>query len=410
MDNNFLIFFLIIIICAIIFTVYLQFNKKKESFFQWDSNVKPNFVTNYENIDFSVPPNYKYENITEYNFNRIFKKIQIINKEKISLKKKGNYNFYTQSTTDDKLRMDLEIISKYVILVLNDDHYYDFSKTNFGDVEIWIDKEGNEELKYELFLWDKKNYFQLKLLVNIIKFVEENQVNKYGMRNSPYIFPDYNIGLPFKDQIIPLPTEVIITGHFDTSTDSIRPNEPSKIKYLYLNQIDVQNSTLIVDYHKDKYPFNRVKVDENGFSGITDSSLEYVNILNKSTSSPYLENGRQYNKWPTLDEEPKWKAQFPAKFPPIKKWNQDGIYYYEKGKEDKEEIVFTKEDTEKEVDRYCDVYEPGTRWSEDKEPLQPYFWPGNYTVNSTCGENFWLFDNANGGNIGGNTFVGGGKR
>ena len=411
MENNFLIFIFIIIICAIIFTIYLRFkNRKKESFFQWDSNVKPNFVTNYEDINFDVSPNYKYENITEYNFNRIFKKIQIINKEKITLKDKGNYNFYTQSTTDDKLRMDLDMISKYVILVLNDDKYYDFSKTNFGDVEIWIDKEGNEELKYELFLWDKKNYFQLKILVNIIKFVEDNQADKYGVRNSPYIFPDYNIGLPFKDQIIPLPTDVIITGHFDTSVESILPNEPSKIKYLYLNQIEIQNSTLIVDYHKNKYPFNRINVDETGFSGITDSSLEYVNILNKSISTPYLENGRKYNKWPTLDEEPKWKAQYPAKFPPVKKWNQDGIYYYEKGKEDKEEIVFTKEDSEKEVDRYCDVYEPGTRWSEDKEPLQPYFWPGNYTVNSTCGENFWLFDNVNGGNIGGNTFVGGGKR
>lgn len=401
-------FVVIIILCIILFLIYLNKNtyKKTESFFQWDSNIKPNFVTDYENIKFDNKPNYKYENITEYNFNRLFKKVAIINKEKINLKDKSNYNFYTQSTTQDKLRMDLDMVSKYVILTLNGDEYYDFNKTNFGDVEVWIDKDGNEELKYELFLWDKKNYFQIKLLINIIKFVEENQAEKYGVRQSPYIFPDFNIGLPFKDQIIPLPVETIITGHFDTGDSTIRPNEPSKIKYLYLNQIEIQNSTLIVDYHKDKYPFDKLKVDETGFSGITDSTLEYVNIKNRSISDPYVENGREYNKWPTLDEEPKWKAQYPAKFPPVEEWNSDGIYYYG---DSKKEIVFTKKDTKEEVDRYCDVYQPGTRWSEQKEPLQPYFWPSNYVL-PKCGENYWLFDNVLGGNLGGNTFVGGGKR
>ena len=390
-------------------------NIKREEFFQWDSNVKPNFVTNYENIDFDKEPNYKYNNITEYNFDRLFKKIKIINKEKITLKNKSNYNFYTQSTTDDNLRMNLDLISKYVILILNNDKYYDFNKTNYGDVEIWIDRDGNEELKYELFLWDKKNYFQIKLLVNIIKFVEKDQANKYGVRDSPYITPDFNIGLPFKDQIIPLPTEVVITGHFDTGVSTIKPNDPSKIKYLYLNQIEIQNSTLIVDYQKDKYPFNKLSVNEDGFSGITDSSLEYINIKSGSLDAPYLENGRQYNKWPTLNEEPKWKSQYPAKFPPIKMWNDDGIYYYNdkdgnnNDKPDKEDIVFTKSDSKKDDDRYCDVYKPGTRWSEDKEPLQPYFWISNYVL-PKCGDNYWLFDNVNGGNIGGNTFVGGGKR
>lgn len=417
------VYFLIIVIFILLFLFYFNkdyiknFYNKKESFYQFDKNVKPNFVTNYENIDFSKYPDYKYENITEYNFNRIFKKINIINKNKIKLDNNCNYNFYTQSTTEDKLRMNLDIISKYVILVLNNDGYYDFNKTNFGDVQMWVDNKGNEEFKYELFLWDKKNFFEIKLWVNIIKFVEENQAEKYGVRNSPYLFPDFNIGLPFKDQIIPLPTEVIITGHFDTGISTIRPNEPSKIKYLYINYIEVQNSTLIVDYHKNKYPYNKLTVDENNFSGITDSSLEYVNIKNRSVSDPYVEEGRKYNKWPTLDGEPKWKAQYPAKFPPVKKWNTDGVYYYDKqnnmhnesNEQKEEDIVFTQEDTEKEKDRYCDVYEPGTRWSEQKEELQPYFWISNYVL-PKCGENEWLFDNVNGGNIGGNVFVGGGKK
>jgi hypothetical protein len=416
MNSHFIIYISIIIICIILFLIYFNIyvntkkDKKnnKENFFPWDfdknSENKPVFVKNYENINFTQPPNYKNENITEYNFNRLFKYVERVNKEIIYLKDRGNYNFYTQSTTDYKLKMDLDMVSKYVTSILNKDGYYDFEKTNYGDVEMWVDKDGNEEIKYELFLWDKKNYFQLKLLVNIIKFIEKGQVTHYGVKDHDYIFPDYNIGLPFKDQIIPLPTDVIITAHEDTSLASIKPNEPTKIKYLYLNQISIQNSTLIVDYQKDKYPFKRYEVSDEGsyggeklenvFSGITDMSLEYIKIKGGGTHDPYVESGRKYNEWPTLDEQPKWKAQYPSK-PPPQHWNVDSVYYY--GEDDEKEFSDP---------RICDVYSPGTRWSKDKEELQPYYWPTLATIPRNCGDNNWLFELANGTE---GTFFGGGK-
>jgi ABC-type transport system involved in multi-copper enzyme maturation permease subunit len=106
MTKNFNIYIFIIIICIIIFTLYfLKFYKSKESFIPWDFNEKgidkPNFVNDYELIKFGEP-NYKYENITQYNFNRLFETTKKINNEKITFKDKSNYNFYTQSTTDDK--------------------------------------------------------------------------------------------------------------------------------------------------------------------------------------------------------------------------------------------------------------------------------------------------------------------
>ena len=410
MIRNLNVYILIIVISIIIFTVYfsIYFNhsnletNKKESFIPWDFN-KNGIDAPIENIQID-DLNYKYENITQYNFKRLFKKIKKINNEKLYLKDKSNYNFYTQSTTDDKLRMNLEIISKYVLLLLNNDNYYDFAKTNFGDVEVWIDKIGNEEIKYELFLWDKKNYFEVKLWVYIIKFIEEDEMNKYGIKDKNYIFQDFNIGYPFKDQIIPLPTDIIISANMDTSLSSIKPNIPSKIKYLYLNQLEVQNSTLIIDYHKDKYPFDKLEVNETGFSGVNDMSLEYVNIKNVDNNT-YLENGRTYNKWPTLDEEPKWKGQYPSKDPP-KHWDVDGIYYY--GEKDSSEIAYTDGDNLPYSDKkLCDVYEPGTRWSKDKEPLQPYYWPTHATIPRNCGEYYSLFDLSNGAN---GTFFGGGKK
>ena len=157
---------------------------------------------------------------------------------------------------------------------------------------------------------------------------------------------------------------------------------------LYINQIDIQNSTLIVDYQKNKYPFKRLDVNEDGFSGITDMSLEYIKI--KGDHNPYLEKGTEYNKWPTLDEELKYVGQYPSK-PPPRHWDDDGIYYY--GKKGPEEIAYATSDELPFSDkRLCDVYEPGTRWSADKEPLQAQFWPNNYAVPRNCGENYSLFD------------------
>ena len=153
--KNLTIYIIIILICLFIFLSIIYKNYIENygcDSNKFDNNNKPDFVKKYENINFKGNPNYKLENITQYNFDRLFVKVQSINDKKVNLKNKGNYNFYTQSTTEQKLRMDLDIISKYVIMILNDDKYYDFSKTNFGDVEMWVDKNGNEQIKYELFL------------------------------------------------------------------------------------------------------------------------------------------------------------------------------------------------------------------------------------------------------------------
>jgi hypothetical protein len=411
MNKNLLIFIIIIFICIIIFLcVYFKNLKKNndEYFWPWDLNNKPDYVTNYENVNFNVQPNYSKENITQYNFERLFKILKNINNKKIKLNNPTNYNFFTQSTTDDKMRMDLDQISKYVVSILNKDGYYNFSKTNYGDVMLWTDKENNEELKYELFLWDKKNYFEVKLWVHIIKFVNKEEGIKYGIKEkeTKYFFPWYNIGSDFKDQIIPGPLDTIITSHMDTGISSINPNEPAKIKFLYLNHIEVQNSTLVVDYHKDIYPEKEYNVsDGKNFSGINDGSLPFV-FIKKNNYTPYLEKGLKYNEWPTLDEEPKWKGQYPSKAPDLN-WDDDGVYCKKCPNKNKDEIKFTSLNNDKDNERICDVYNPGTRWSEDKEPLQPYFWSSNYTVNNTCGQYYYMFNDA--ASLPG-VFVGGGKR
>ena len=52
----------------------------------------------------------------------------MINNEKIELEGPLNNEKYIVSTIDDKLRRDLDNITKYVLLILNQDNYYNFSK------------------------------------------------------------------------------------------------------------------------------------------------------------------------------------------------------------------------------------------------------------------------------------------
>ena len=390
---------ILVLVIILIYLIYFFYNYNKQSNLnveKFDYNEKrndPKFIQDNRNNIISKDPNYRVENINQYNFDRLYKKLQKVNKEQINLSSPLNYRLYTQSTTDDRLRIDLDNITKYVLLVLNKDKYYNFSKTNYGNVETWTDIDNNCKYRYELFLWDKKNFFEIKLIIEIIKFPVKSNSEKFGIKDKKYIFENYNIGFPSKDQMIPLPIQIVPSGNFANGNSTISPNDPLKINSLYLNKVEIENSTLIINYEKNKYSDPKINITEKDFSGVTDMSLEYVNV--KGDNTPFIEKCEKRNKWPTLDSEPRWKAQFPAK-PPPRDWDEDGVYYYSEKQEKR------KED---QMRQYCDVYEPGTIWSPMKMPLQPYYWPTLATIPRNCSENYWLFDQ-----VGPNgTFFGGGK-
>ena len=53
--------------------------------------------------------------------------------------------------------------------------------------------------------------------------------------------------------MIPLPTEINDISNSIDGISTVSPNNPIGTKYLYLNQIEIQNSTLIVNYDKIIY-------------------------------------------------------------------------------------------------------------------------------------------------------------
>ncbi len=397
MERILYIYLLLIIVLVLIIAYYSKFEKNNNVIKNENENFKPtnnlnNFTNEYINNKFNSEPDYYTENISQFDYDRLYNKLQMINNEKIELEGPLNHEKYIVSTIDDKLRRDLDNITKYVLLILNQDKYYNFSKTNYGNVEIFFNQNNNSNYIYELFLWDKKNYFEIKLLIDIIKIPKKSYIHNFGIKDKKYIFEDFNIGIPSKDQLIPLPLDVIPTENSKLSNE-IYKNDPLKPKYFYLNQVKIQNSTLIVDYEKNNFNNNKMNIDEYSFSGITDQSLEF-NIF-KSNNNPINEKNINSNKWPVLKEEPKWKGQYPAKTPP-QSWDVDGIYYYSNS----DKIKAAKNDT------YSDMHDSGTIWSPMKMPLQPDSRPTLATLPRNQGENWWLFNQQ--GPEG--TFFGGGKK
>ncbi len=149
--------------------------------------VENNFHINGNDEDCDTPkylvkekcesPNYLIEDETNFAKKQLYSFLKKVNKKSISLKSPCNYTFYNHATMDDLLRRTLDDISQNVIELLNKNSDYTFEKTNYGDIQVWCDANGNKEYKYELFVWSLKHYFQLKLYVHVIKFIKKEEYN-----------------------------------------------------------------------------------------------------------------------------------------------------------------------------------------------------------------------------------------
>ncbi len=343
-----------------------------------------------------VRPDYMVEDETNFAKKQLLNLLKTVNKKPISLKSPCSYKSYTHATMDDLMRRTMDEISKLVVQFLNKSGNFQFEKTSYGDIQVWCDAKGNKEFKYELFVTSLKYYFQLKLYVNVVKFVSKNDMSPYCIKDSPYIFPTYHNGYPCKDQLIPAPHDVIPTANVVLSLESMKPATVEKAEYMYLNRIDVENSTLVINANLRRPKEFIMDVGENG--GVIDNRLEFSHLA-RPGQNPIQPVARVANQWIKDPSEPNYVGQFPCQTPPDM-WDEDGIYYYSKAREGQLKDTLARD--------YAGC--EGTRTSTEPAPLQPDFWLSNYAESGTainCGPNAWLFSNYE-GPMG--TFFGGGKR
>ena len=310
-------------------------------------------------------PNFSKENYTEFMSERLLTELSKFKNNRRNLKGNCKKEKYIWNTTDKFLKDELNQISKIVIERLNKQCRFDFNYSGYGDINIKEDGKGNKHYIYELFVWDKLNYFQVKLNIDLIKYVKKGYLPDNSRENNPnLVFPYYKIGTPSKEQLIPTPMDVIPTGNDILSTKSIQYPKPSPIEYLYINDINIENSTLII---------NHLKKSKNTLCGGFGDGSESFSFIN-GDNDPYIEPAVIRNKWTRLPNQPYNMNTWPCT-PKANNWDDSGIY--------QPDVHDSKE---------C----PGETWAAQYVYPQPTFNPTVTELPRDCGENYWLFDRTNG--------------
>jgi hypothetical protein len=289
-------------------------------------------------------------------------------KKKLVLKSPCVVNKYIPGTTDEYLKDDIKPVTDLVVSILNKSNKFEFIHTTYGNISVLKDVRNIYNFVYDMFLEDVKNLIMVHVKVNVVVFPNKNY-KKFLRQNKLYdvfgsIFPIYNIGIPSRGQRIPLPTEVIPTACDVIRDSSIRIPDRLHPKYMYINTIEVLNSSLVVNPNR--------KCLGVGVNATKDKILDHTWIHKEHT--PYIEKSKIRNKWIQLKSMPKNKEQWPCTEYSWE-WNENGIYT---------PIAMASKE--------C----PGKRWSLTTMPLQPNYNPTLSTIPRNEGENAWMFEMARG--------------
>ncbi len=351
-------YILIIIFILIIYFIFIKSNN--------NSNITTNKINEKIFINTKTKKNI---NLKENNNQIVTTRLINLFKTFSNTKKYKLYNLcnkviYQPSTTDIFVKAELDSITKIILKNLNNKKFFNFTQVNYEDITELIDKKGNSNIIYSLFLQENNFLFNIEVKINVIKFINSNEVKKRNILTCTELttpeFSKYNIGIPSLNQLIPLPTEVITTSGDVLNTKGINVPTLKKIKYLYINEINIVNSTLVL------YPFNKC-IKEN-YNKNTDKTLPHTWVDNNN--NPIIECAYKRNKWPTLNSQPKKQKAWPCTLI-SQDWNDEGIYV--------PQVTPTN---------LC----PGLRSSTKEQPLTGEYWPTLATIPRNMGPNKWLFD------------------
>lgn len=352
-----------------------------------------------------------------------------------------NKKEYTYATLDTQRLRILKLYTNLAIKKLNDTCKDYFIKNNcepfvFKFIEIInatsaIDKQGNSRWNVDLMVQETTLHFSLRFILDFVVEIAPCH-GKSPLTCSEYTtfpFPRYFIGYPTLDQMIPLPSQVIVTGIDVLGQKGKDPNYPN-FKELYLNSVKLENSDLALGtdlgtkdvsaavndttlptskYPKKKFTKNQVSFPEKYYSDCLEKTGNVINtdIVNdfkpkpfnyKCTGKPensyhnegptesyaysvakpeyppgWIEPAKIRNKWPRLWSQPRDRFQWPST-PVSHEWNNIGI--------------------RKPVKDSCD--KPGIRWSTQQPPRTAQYWPTITGIPTHGGPNYWLFNQTRG--------------
>lgn len=361
-----LIFTIVLIIFAyLFFNLYLQ------------SDTHDNVVNSYKNTDLLNPKcgilnrrpfvNDNYGERFKKELEKVLKNIS--NTQYKSIKSVSTCKYIT-CTTPLKVKLELENIIRNILTKINVTSVFNFNLVEINNIEVYLDNSNNKQYICDILVNDNKNFLSLRLKLDIVvKYIpskHNDQVTCSDITTPP--FKKYRIGTPSNDQLIPLPSDVIVTERSISSTDSINKIEIDRVTGLQINYISVLNCDNVINgFIIDK------KEKGNKLGGVNDGKNEFSN-LEMTDSNPFIEPAVIRNKWVTFNHQPNEYEAFPCQKAPTT-WNILGV--------PPDDIKYT-------------VKCQGKRESTEQTDLQGQTWPTLGTVPRKNGDNAWLFDSDRG--------------
>ena len=235
------------------------------------------------------------------------------------MKIKGKLIEYIPETTPLQVKLDLNYITATVLSQISG-HGFFFRRISYDRIKM-IRASDKINYIYETFVTVRRATVSpapmlLKLRINVIIYIKPRAPPNYRTvtqeTNAP--FTHYEIGIPSKDQLIPLPMEVIPTANEVLGTKTVRPILRHHINQLIINYVTIENSTLVMHT-------NRATRKTGGYN---ESTLESSTVEGFTTS--YVYPSRVRNKWPVINKEPTAPVyNWPCTKIPFR-WNSLGAY------------------------------------------------------------------------------------
>jgi len=228
----------------------------------------------------------------------------------------------------------------------------------------------------DCFVYDRVGLTQIRLLIQLIELPNKDAVNKYECREikdkkletcaamTTPEFPKYPIGIPSDDQLIPLPTEVIVSGKDIENHNGVDFPVPCSFEKLWINWVEIVNSSLVLNAFEN---FNDVQLE-----GINQIPFDYTKYTPPDgRQNPYQWSAQATNQWPTLNTQPKNLKAYPSTPVPFV-WDSQGC---------RPEVHPTRRT-------------PGIRTGLEQEPLTASYNPGMFDVPRKVTEYKWMFENS----------------
>lgn len=283
--------------------------------------------------------------------------------KKLSLGKNCKENIFIQGTTDNRLKTELDEITKIILCKINNMTGFFFKKIYYDTITQFEDCYGNKNFIYNVFIYDTNEELNIRLYIDVIKYIYKLPSKKKKITCTQATLPGmkFEIGYPQPEQLIPLPTSVIVNGWDVLNNDGINIKEIPPIRYLYINKVQVFNTNAVINVGDGKCVKPPVCGD------LMDTTLDSSEFNQPTT--PFVEPSCVRNKWPQLYNEPKdvkaWPCGYPSPY-----WDSKGIPY----------------------PSACNSQITGIRSSTTQFPVTPTFWPTLPTIPRNSGPNYWLFN------------------